>query len=1060
MGVVFKARQLRLNRPVALKMLLGGHLGSAQALARFRNEAETVARLQHPHIVQIYEIGEVNGMPFFSMELVEGSSLAELLRQGPLKADTAARLIEILALAMHAAHEHGILHRDLKPANILLPRSPPPAAPPPGAWDFEMPKIADFGLAKQLDNQQLQTQSGTILGTPSYMAPEQAGAIEDGNAPRGIGPAADVYALGAILYECLTGRPPFLAETPLETLLRVLGDEPVPPRQLQPSCPRDLQTICLHCLNKQPQRRYASARALADDLAHFRAGEPIRARPVGVGERLLKWVRRRPAIAALLVLVVLVTLAGLSLVTWKWREAARAWQSEQEQRFQAERAQGNEERQRLRAEGALYFNRIAFASRERTAGNVRQAEELLALCPPSRRRWEWHYLQRLCHGELLTLDNHKDVVNVLAFSPDGTLLASGSGHPHQPGSRGLVKLWKTSTWEEVRTLRGHSVAVTNLSFSPKGDRLMSAGFTLDTGKLSRGAEQLEEAARGEVRLWSVETGYNRLNLAGYTSGAWTLQDELCAAGHLGKKTVVVWNTRTGGKPLVKLPDHPGLITKIMVTPDGRRMITCWMSTAVGALARGEVKAQYASRVGVKIWDARTGAPVLALDGFSAPQLSPDGKRLAAVHDQVVQVWDLEQALKDNGRSPLLTLHGHAQTVNHLAFSRDGRHLATGSMDKIVRIWSLQTGQGVLTLRGHHDMVVDVRFSPDDRRLLSASWDGTIKVWDATRDPDCRALKGHANSITDLAFAPDSRHLASVAADGLRLWDISVRKEVLHVREGYQSVALSADGKRLAAGIRPNKVRLWNLEGWKASGPPPPALATLEGHAGRVTALAFSPDSRLLAAGSADPQDGAKPGKLLLADATTGAPLRELKGLTASVLGLAFRPDGRRLAVGLMDGRVLTYDPATGAEVMRLETAPQAKGFSIPLISVAYSPDGTRLAASTGNALAPDNPGQIVVWDANTGERLLELRGHSATVNSLAFSPDGRRLASASWDMNRGAFGEVKLWDVATGTDILTLPGHASVAFSPDGRFLAALGSDAEGAPVIKVWDGSPRTNLP
>jgi WD40 repeat protein len=889
------------------------------------------------------------------------------------------------------------------------------------------------------------------------MAPEQARGAAGGK-EQGAGTvsrATDVYALGAILYECLTGRAPFLAETPLDTLLQVLGDEPVPPKQLQPNCPRDLQTICLHCLNKQPQRRYASAQALADDLGRFLAGEPIRARPVGVGERIVKWVKRRPAVATLLLLVVVVTLAGLALVTWKWREADLARQSEQNQRFQAEQAQASEEEQRLRAEEALYFSRIAFASRERSAGSVRQAEDLLALCPPARRRWEWHYLERLCHGEVRTLGSHQDVVNVLAFSPDGEFLASGSGHPHQPGSHGLVKIWKTSTWEEVRTLRGHSVAVTNLSFEPEGKRLMSAGFTLDTGKLGRGAEQLEDAARGELRLWNVEDGLNRLQMPGYTSGVWKPQDALCAGGHLGKKTVVVWDPKTGGKPLVTMPDHPGLITKIMYTPDGQRMITAWMSTAVGALARGEVAAKDASKVGVKVWNARTGELVLALDDFSAPQLSHDGKRLAAARDQLVQVWDLEQATKDNGRSPLLSLYGHTQTVNHLGFSHDGRRLATGSTDKIIRVWSLETGQEELTLRGHNDMVVDVRFSPDDQRLLSASWDGTIKVWDATRDPDYRALKGHTNNVTDLAFAPDSRHLASVAPDGLRLWDVIQRKEVLHLREGHESVALSADGKRLAAGIRPNKARLWSLENWTAQGPPPAELVTLQGHEGRVTVLAFSPDCRFLASGSVDPKDGARPGKVILSDAATGAFVRELKDLPASVLSLAFRSDGQRLAVGMTDGKVLICDPATGEEVRRLEAAPATKGFSIPLISVAYSPDGARLAASTGNALAPDNPGQIVVWDANTGERLLLLRGHSAVVNRVHFSPDGQRLASASWDMNRGAVGEVKLWDVATGTDILTLPGHVCVVFSPDGKYLAALGNDALGASVIKVWDGSP-----
>src|SRR5262249_28957393 len=254
-----------------------------------------------------------------------------------------------------------------------------------------------------------QTRSNVILGTPSYMAPEQA-ASGSGRAeqrPAGAGPAArvdaraDVYALGAILYECVTGRPPFLADTPLETVLRVLTDEPLPPTRLQPRLPRDLETICLHCLNKSPARRYASALALADDLARFLAGEPVAARPVGAWGRAGKWERRRPAVASLLALVVLTAGTGFGLVSWKWREASRAWHAEagqrreaDEAREQAEAARLSEQGLRLRAEEALYFNRIAFAERERSVNNVRQAEDLLELCPPERRLWEWHYLKR------------------------------------------------------------------------------------------------------------------------------------------------------------------------------------------------------------------------------------------------------------------------------------------------------------------------------------------------------------------------------------------------------------------------------------------------------------------------------------------------------------------------------------------------------------------------------------------------------------------------------------------------------------------------------------------
>ena len=289
MGVVFAAQQSRPRRLVALKMILAGPRGGRQRLDRFRAEAEIIAGLQHPHIVPIYEVGDHDDRPYFTMELLDGGSLAQKLAAAPLAHGAAARLVEIIARAIHFAHERGVIHRDLKPANVLLTAA-------------GVPKIADFGLAKQFaaDSGEA-TESGAVLGTPAYMAPEQFGG-------QTIGPAVDVYALGAILYECLTGRPPFRAATPLETLDQARRCDPVPPGRLQPGLPRDLQTICLKCLDKEPARRYASARDLADDLDRFLRLEPIRARPVGWPERLVKWARRQPALAALVIV------SGLSLI--------------------------------------------------------------------------------------------------------------------------------------------------------------------------------------------------------------------------------------------------------------------------------------------------------------------------------------------------------------------------------------------------------------------------------------------------------------------------------------------------------------------------------------------------------------------------------------------------------------------------------------------------------------------------------------------------------------------------------------------------------------------------
>jgi serine/threonine-protein kinase len=336
MGVVYQARQLKLNRRVALKMILAGSQARPAELARFRAEAEAVARLQHPNIVQIYEIGEHNGLPFFSLELVEGGCLADQLDGTPLPARQAAQLVQTLARAVHAAHQHGIVHRDLKPANVLLVGSDRPEAvalggPAEPRRRFE-PKVTDFGLAKKMDGEQARTQSGVLMGTPSYMSPEQA------LGKKAVGPPADVYALGAILYELLTGRPPFKAETGWDTVRQVTVEEPVPPGRLNSKVPRDLETICLKCLHKDTRKRYDSALALAEDLARFQAGQPIVARRVGRLERTAKWVRRNPALAAFVVAVVLLVVGGSAAGLWYQAERERqaAEQDERERKEAAE----------------------------------------------------------------------------------------------------------------------------------------------------------------------------------------------------------------------------------------------------------------------------------------------------------------------------------------------------------------------------------------------------------------------------------------------------------------------------------------------------------------------------------------------------------------------------------------------------------------------------------------------------------------------------------------------------------------------------------------------------
>jgi serine/threonine protein kinase len=470
MGVVYRARQVSLNRVVALKMILAGAYAGPQARARFRAEAEAAARLQHPNIVQIYEVGEQNGRHYCAMEYVDGGSLARRLAGAPLPARLAAQLVETLARAVHHAHERGIVHRDLKPANILLAsggREPPDGATESGGsrppLAGSIPKIADFGLAKQLPTEgqapAYQTQTGEVLGTPSYMAPEQAeGRVKE------IGPAVDVYALGACLYELLTGKPPFTGATLLDTLEQVRAQEPVPPSRLQPRLPRDLCTICLKALAKSATRRYASAAALAEDLRRLLDGKPIHARPAGSAEKVWRWCRRNPRVALRTVLVAASLLAGTSVSTFllvQSQDRAREILREQERVRQEER---NTARRR-------YVSDMRLAPSYWEAARVGWLLQLLDRQRPEHtggedlRGFEWYYWHHRCH-DMRILPGHTLESFSVVYSPDGTRLACGG---HQK-----VSVLDAGTGRVLLSLDGHTGNVYNVAFSADGKRLAAA----------------------------------------------------------------------------------------------------------------------------------------------------------------------------------------------------------------------------------------------------------------------------------------------------------------------------------------------------------------------------------------------------------------------------------------------------------------------------------------------------------------------------------------------------------------------------------------------------------
>jgi WD40 repeat protein len=1030
MGVVYRARHVALDRVVALKLILQGEHANDAERQRFWNEARAVAQLQHPHIVQVFETG-TEDRPYMALEYCAGGSLARTLTGTPWAAGDAARLVETVALAMHAAHQAKLIHRDLKPANILLTTD-------------GQPKVGDFGLVKKLDVSS-QTHTGVIVGTPSYMSPEQAAGRTD------ITAAADVYALGAILYELLTGRPPFRGPTAMETVLQVINDEPVTPARLNPSIPRDLETICLKCLEKEMPRRYADAAALAEDLRRFQAGEPVVARPTGRLERAIKWARRRPTAAALSVVSVVAAVAlvvGIVSMAYSGRladardEASRQRDDAQEQRQTADRqraaaeaAQAEAERQRTRAEWLGYAGQLSRTQRELQDNNLLAAGVFLDTCQWDMCGWEHAYLRRRVYGPDNTIAGIRSPPGVIAYSPDGRLLAGACPD-------GTVRIWEPDRPGPPRVLPGHPGGARGVAWAPDGTRLASCGND------------------GMVRFWNPLRGTQTQEIHAHNEGAssisFSADGRRLASSGVG--AVKIWDT-VDGRQVVSLKGHSTLVFSVAFSPDGTR------------LASGGNDGT------LRIWDVAAGRELYTLRDHGTNvycvAFSPDGRRLASGGaDKRVRLWD-----PMTGRM-LAALQGHSGQVASVSFSPDARRLASSGTDLLIKLWDVD-GRDLGTLRGHGGHVDSVGFRSDGARLASASKDGTIRFWAPAAEPEVWSPPSGGFGFGAAAFNLDGTWVAVGAADGMvRVWD-PVKGRVVQTfaqhGKGLLTVTVSSDGRLLASGSEDQTAKVWDRQTGEL-------VRTFAGHTAGVWAVALSPDNRRLATAGRDntvrlwdvrtghrielPCDErfitnvvrfSPDGQLLAGcgfdgllrvwDVATGKPLQALQKHTKPVFDMAFSPDGARLATAGIDATEQVWDTRTWETVLTLDT-----GLTL-VHCVTFSPDGRRLVGGGQEPGRPGSPGLVKVWELTTGQEVLALKVPTEAVTALRFRPDGRCLMAA------GAEGKVFSWQVAASAQPQLLRGpdggtSAGVAFSSDGRRIVARFPlpDGVGPDVVRCWD--------
>jgi WD40 repeat protein/serine/threonine protein kinase len=892
-----------------------------------------------------------------------------------------ARIGAQVAEALEYAHKQGIKHRDIKPSNLLLDTQGT-------VW------VTDFGLAKADDQQNL-THTGDILGTLRYMPPE---AFEGRSDAR-----SDVYSLGLTLYEMLAFRPAFEEKERNRLIKQVTQEEPDRLGKLNRHVPQDLETIVHKAIDRDPNQRYASAGAMAEDLQRFIEDEPIKARRVSHTERLWRWCRRNPAVASLTALVALLLVSSaVGAVFWAVsadssakreraaaeRERDAAKQADLAAEFAKQQA-GRATREAGRSRRQLYASDMSMAYQAWEAGDTGRAGELLRSQWPQTgkedlRGFEWRHLWQLCRdSSRQTLRGHASNVNSVAFSLDGKTLVTASFQERE-GDRSVC-IWDLDSRRHAKLLV---------------PQLTQAAITPD-GKIVAISELVSQT----VRLWDVAANHERGMLPHPTwvsSVAVSPRGDFLATGGFDG-IVRLWDLATRQELVPPLKAHVGGVSKVRFSPDGR------------TLASGGVDST------VRLWDVAGRRPPTTLQGHtflvSSLSFSPDGKTLASASlDCTVRLWDTASG------QTLKTLGVPKMAIGTAAFSPDGKILATGGGDGAVRAWDVETKEVLALLRGHTAEVTAVEFAPDGRSLVSGSRDGTVKVWDMAAVQDPNILTRQKGIVSWVAFSPDGKTLAVTDTydKTVSFWDPFSRRQDA-ILKGHQQLVVAGmfarDGRTLATTSFDNTVRVWDVAKKKE-------VAKFQSGS-RFMAPALSPDGKFLAAVAPWRSGG------LVWDTATKRQVAHLEPAS----GVQFSPDGALLAAG-SGNTVWLWDVATWHKVAPLMEPTADVG---PLD---FAPDGRTLA--TG-----DTDGTLRLWDLAHKKQLASRRGHASHINSVAFSPDGKRLATASPD------GTIELWDVGLFHEVATLTGHAGsvtcVAFSCDGNTLASASADG----TVRLWHAPP-----